>query len=466
MCWQRRVFLPFFIEGVPSLHNALLQQIRSYCERREASHCQDPLDLTGKDLSFLDLRDLDLEGVNFTRANLAYVLLRGTRLQGATITDTQFTGVSLDALLAAGVAPEDLLRHRSLADRQEFRPLHFGPEATEITPLQLTGEECEVVCLALRRSCWEELVDEVIFSTLYPDQPWSQWVARCTSRTILDWALVHRARVSTFMDNVPFYGRVLPTTLIDEVKPSDLVAGMKTLPEQALHALGIWQIIKQSDLTGEDVSYPISPYGDGNGVVQIKSRRELQLEGGLMRLSVVYYDEACLRGECFIYHIGPPAPFGSMLGLSAQGCINQHLALDDGVPSQQERNLLSTWLKERGIDQEEVPLMERVCARLRLAGVVEVTFQIYWYEDEDTLDSVEVLDAQGNIVAEEIVSERDLWGLVEEGYGTDINWSWQLSVNERRLERIGAAIPPEDDDYYNDEPEDDDDENWGEGGYE
>ncbi len=447
------------------MNNALQEQIRSYCGQRPASLSQDPLDLTEKDLSFLDLRGLDLEGVNLTRANLAYVLLEGTRLQGAIITGAQFMGVSIDALMAAGVAVEDLLRHRGQADRREFHPLHFGPEATEITPLQLAAEECKKVCLALRKFCWEELADEPVFSTLYPDQPWSEWVARCTSRKIIDWALAHRANVSTFMDNVPFYGRVLPTTLIDEVKPSDLATGVKTPPEQVLRTLGIQQIIKQSDLEGPDVPYPISPYGDNNGVIQIKSRQELQLEGGLMHQDVADYDEACRSSECFIYHIGPPAPFGSMLELSVQGYVSLHLARDSGVPSQQDRDLLSAWLKEQGIDQAEAPLMEQVCARLRQAGVVAVTFQIYWYEDEDTLDSVDALDAQGSSVAA-TVSDRELWRLVGEEYGSDNNGRWQLSVKERRLEYIGEATPPEDDDSYSDEPDDYDDESGDEEGYE
>lgn len=441
------------------MNTTLQTSIRSYCEQLPAGQRREqPIDLSGKDLSSFDLRHLDLGGVNLTRANLANVRLDGARLQGATITGAQFPQVSVAALLAAGITPRDLLRHRSQADRRMFQPLHFSPELTSSTSLPLTGKECSVICQALRTNCWEELSDERVFSHLYADQLWDEWMTRCASRTILDWALAHRAVLNRFMDAIPFYGRVLPTTLINEVVPSDLVAGTKTNPQRVFHDLGIRQIIKQSDLDGENVPYPVSPYGDATGIAQIQSRQGLQLEGGLMHHCVASYDEECLAAQCFMYHVGPSAPLGSTLELYADGYPGQHRAAHNRAPSQEVRDVLKAWFEERGIEFVTGELMEQVCARLKREGVVEVTFQIYWYEDQDIIDAVDAVNAQGQSVMLETVNDEELWQLVTEEHGSDDNGSWKLSVADQELLYDGEATPPDDDDYYNDESDDEDED--------
>jgi hypothetical protein len=194
-----------------------------------------------------------------------------------------------------------------------------------MAPLLLSAKECTQICQTLRERCWEDLTDEAAFTVLYPDEPYDPWMARCRSRLILSWALAHRAALGR-AENVPFYGRVVPSTLMDEVEEADLVAGIKTSPERVFHTLGLRQILAQSDLQGSDVAYPLSPFGEAEGVVQIKTRRDLQLEGGLMHHCVASYDSACVSGQCFIYHIGPAAPEGSTLELLPDGRVGQHRA--------------------------------------------------------------------------------------------------------------------------------------------
>ncbi len=426
---------------------SLRERILSYCQ--QAQH-DAPLDLSGCDLTGFDLRGLDLGQVNLTGANLTCVQLEETRLQTATIIHACFTGVQIGVLMASGLSPRVLLDHRAEADRRKYPALHFSSAASSLAPLRLSAKECTQVCHALQESCWEQFADEAVFTALYPTEPWDDWMVRCRNRLILTWALEHRAFLNRTASNIPFYGRVLPSTLMDEVEETDLVAGVKTSPERVFHALGLRQIVKQSDLQGSNVGYPLSPLGDAGGVVQLKNREALQLEGGLMHHCVASYDQACLSGQCFIYHIGPAAPDGSTLELFPNGSIGQHRAVRNRAPSIEDRNRLSEWLQSQGFERETSTIMERVCERLRLAGIVKVSFQIYWYSDEDTVDDVEAFDKDGKEVELRTVSDDDLWQLAREERGRQYG-QWELQVEEKRLDWIGEETPPDDDEYYDEE---------------
>jgi UDP:flavonoid glycosyltransferase YjiC (YdhE family) len=144
--------------------------------------------------------------------------------------------------MAAGLSPCVLLHHSSEADRRKYPALHFSPVASSLAPLLLSAKECTQNCQTLRERCWEDLTDEAAFTVLYPDEPYDPWMARCRSRLILSWALAHRAALGR-TQNIPFYGRVLPSTLMDEVEEADLVASIKTSPERVFHTLGIRQIL-------------------------------------------------------------------------------------------------------------------------------------------------------------------------------------------------------------------------------
>jgi hypothetical protein len=280
-------------------------------------------------------------------------------------------------------------------------------------------------------------------------------MAGCASRDILDWALTHRGTLNRFMERVPFYGRVLPTTLLDEVEPADLVARAKTNPERVFHAVGLRQIIKQSDLQGTDIAYPPAPFGDAEEVVQIKSRKELQLEGGLMHHCVAAYDRFCLGGQRFIYHLGRPAPYGSTVEIFPDGRVGQHRSERNRGPAKDERERLAQWLTSLGFTQETGTMMERICERLRQAGIFKVSFQIYWYNDEDTISDVSATNEGGTECAMETVSDEDLWDLTDEEHG-DIHGRWELDVAAQRLEWVGEEQPP--DEEYNDESYDEDNE--------
>jgi hypothetical protein len=426
---------------------SLQNRILLYCQQEKHDA---PLDLSECDLTGFDLCGLDLGGVNLTCANLTRVQLEGTRLQAATIIQACFTGVQIGVLMVAGLSPRVLLDHRSEADRRNYPALHFSSAALPRAPLHLSAKECRQVCHVLQESYWERLADEAVFTVLYPTEPWDDWMARCHNRLILTWALEHRAFLNRTASNIPFYGRVLPSTLMDEVEESDLVAGIKTSPERVFHALGLRQIVKQSDLQGSNVEYPLSPFGDAKGVVQIKSREALQLEGGLMHHCVASYDQACLSGQCFIYHIGPTAPEGSTLEMEPSGSIGQHRAMRNRAPGIEDRNRLTEWLTSLGMSHETSTPIERICGRLRLAGIVKVSFQTYWYDDEDTIADVEAFDKDGDPVVLRTVSDDDLWDLVHEEHGSQYG-QWELNVEEKRLDWVGAETPPDEDECYDEE---------------
>lgn len=427
------------------------------------------LDLRDADLSGLDLRDADL-----SFADLSGTDLTGTRLQGATLHQTRFCQVRVATLLAAGLSAKQVLQQRSAYRSAGVPALHFSPGAQPATPgeprdeaavrLLVTERECAAICRALGGTSWEQLDDVAVFAVLVPDQPWDPaWMPRCRTRGILDWALAHRAYLSRTATNVPYYGRVLPVTLIDEVESADLVAGTKTNPERVLHALGMRQILHASDLKGADVSYPRSPLGNGADVVQITSRRGLQIEGGLMRHCVASYDSACLDGDTFIYHVGAPAPEGSTLQIAPGGDILQHRAAANRRPDPADLERVRVWLAHHGItiDTGTHALMATICARLRARRIQKVSFDIYWYHDEDHVDSVEALDAEGHAVPLYVVTDDELWNLVREEHGR-VHGAWMLYVDDARLDYCGEAeVPDDDEDWDEDENDEVDDEREG-----
>ncbi len=306
-----------------SQQSTLREYLLSYCQQTHHDGHAMSHNLSGCDLSGCDLRGLDLSGVDFTDANLTGAHLEGTRLHAATLTRATLANIPVGVLMDAGLSPRILLHHRSEADRHKFSALHFSPVASSLAPLLLSAKECTKICQTLRERCWEDLTDEAAFTVLYPAEPYDPWMARCRPRLILSWALVHRAALGR-TETIPFYGRVLPSTLMDEVEETDLVAGIKTSPERVFHTLGIRQILAQSDLQGRDVAYPLSPFGDAEGIVQIKTRRALQLEGGLMtclRKIRTARKSLCARSATMISGI---SPMKSMAGNTANGnCMSR-----------------------------------------------------------------------------------------------------------------------------------------------
>lgn len=310
-----------------------------------------------------------------------------------------------------------LLQHRSEADRRTYPALHCSHLVSSLAPLLLTARECTQICQALQEVCWEQLTDEAVCATLYTNDPWDHWIAKCRTRRILTWAGEHRAFLNRTTSTLPFYGRVLPSTLIDDVERTDLVAGSKTNPERVFHALGLRQIIAQSDVQGQNVRYPISPFGDAEYLVQVKDRQTLQLEGGRMHHCVASYDLHCLNGQCFISHIGPAAPEGSTLEMDPDGTVGQHRAARNHPPSVEDRNRRAAWLRSLGFKQETGTTMERVSERLHQAGIVKVSFHIYWYNDKDSVADVCAEDHNGQEVMLRTVSDDDVWDVAQETPG-------------------------------------------------
>ena len=176
-----------------------------------------------------------------------------------------------------------------------------------------------------------------------------------------------------------------------------------------------------------------------------------------MHHCVASYDSHCLSGQCFIYHIGPAAPEGSTLEMFPDGGVGQHRAIRNRAPGIEDRTVLTKWLTSLGFEHETRRAMEKICGRLRLAQIVKVTFQIYWYNDQDTVDDVLAEDKDGQEVVLRTVSDDDLWDLVHEEHGNHYG-QWELDVEKKQLIWTGEETPPDDDDEYYDADDDDEQE--------
>jgi hypothetical protein len=125
---------------------------------------------------------------------------------------------------------------------------------------------------------------------------------------------------------------------------------------------------------------------------------------------------------------------------------------------------LSAWLTSLGVAHEQGDVLERICERLRREGIVKVSFQIYWYGDQDVVDDVSAEGKDGKEVVMRTVSDDDLWDLANEAYGSQYG-HWELSVEEQRLDWVGEETPPEDEeDEWDDEEDEWDDEEEEEAG--
>jgi uncharacterized protein YjbI with pentapeptide repeats len=291
-----------------------------------------------------DLRNADFSGADLRSACFDRAILDGAHLEGATLLGATFTGVPIAALLTCGLSPRDLLSHRAGADQRCFRRLLFGPQAPGVR-FAVTAQEAATICRNLSDVAWDRLDTAFVFAALYPGEAWVEWLARCASRRVLTWAVAHR----TFLQSLPerpfvHYGRVAPSTLLDEVTEEDLrQGGTATNPERLFNAIGTRRLQAQANLGGSNSQYPRAPFATVAGVAQITSRHDLELEGARMGHCVAGYDDACQAGECYIFHVGEPAPRGSTLEVLADGSIGQHFARYNGDPGWREVALVEAW---------------------------------------------------------------------------------------------------------------------------
>jgi len=299
-----------------------------------------------------DLRGTDFSGADLRDSCFDTALLDGAHLERATLTGATFSGVPVATLLACGLSPRDLLAQRAGADPRCYRRLQFGPRGSPARYI-VTAREAVSICQALGTVSWDRLDNARVFAVLYPGEPWAEWLVRATSRRVLSWAVAHRSFLQTIarpaLHSVRL--RVLPTSLLDEVTEEDLgQGGMTTNPERLFNAIGLRRLQVTANLAGPNRQYPRGPFESVAGVVQITSQHALELEGAAMGHCVAGYDDACRAGECYIFHVGPPAPHGSTLEVLADGSIGQHCARYNAEPSPYEESLVAAWLRaQRGV---------------------------------------------------------------------------------------------------------------------
>jgi len=393
----------------------------------------------------LDVRGQDVRGRDFTDSDLVGAHLEGARLDGAI-----FGGVTVKALLVAGLRPCDLLSNRASAPDDRFRRLNFGTVAN--TPrFVVTNKEAAHICTVLSGATWDELDNAAVCPTLHAGLAWYGWVTRCKSRAILDWVARHRAALGkAAAQPLPHFGTSILGDLIDEVTDARLTGGLATNPERLFIDLGMEHVLAGLSYYGPDTAFPEAPFEAHPDIQQLRSAHQLQRESALMNHCVRVYDAQCARGESYIYHTGPPAPGGSTVEIFPDGQMGQHRARYNNVPLLDEQRLVVDWLQKQGYVATEG--LEGLCRALERAGIEAINWHNYYYSDETTTEIQEITYLAGADHAglPAGIQDDDFEQYGEEGH-------YRLSVVTRFVEFIGPSDPP-DEDEYNDEDEEEEEE--------
>ena len=91
--------------------------------------------------------------------------------------------------------------------------------------------------------------------------------------------------------------------ILDEVKPEDLVNGIKTKPDKVFERSAKRIELEMKSKMGETVDLPKSPWKNNKEVVQIKDSKSLMEEGKKMNNCVAGYLSACLKEKSYIFHV-------------------------------------------------------------------------------------------------------------------------------------------------------------------
>ena len=404
------------------------------------------------------MRNADFSGANLAGACFDDGILDGAHLERATLVGTTFSRVRVGTLLSCGIRPRDLLAQRAGADPRCFPRLLFGPD-TAGCRFAVTGREAARICTTVSDLSWDALTTVPALGGLYPERGWTEWILRCRSRRVLDWALAHSSFLETLPAHpFPHYGRVLPSSLLDEVRDEDLAAGgLATNPERLFTAIGTRRAEAPVGSKETDNTYPPDLFDDVAGVVRIASTAALNGEAALMGHCVDMYDDDCRAGEAFIYHVGAPAPRGSTLQVAPDGETVQHYARFNAPPEPEDIALVEAWRAYQLLPRAQrhgvaarIPAVEPPAAPAALpqaataltwhylaeAGVAIIRCQVRL---RDGGQELHVLDIDGAPGLPPRLSASDLQGLIEhDGYG---DGRFELRVDRRQVRRLGPRLP-------------------------
>ena len=440
---------------------AVLQE--HHQQKRHNPHTP-PLDLSECDLSGFDLHNLDLSGTNLSKADLTGAILGNTNLSQTLLSHTRFADIRLGALLEAGIEPASLLEQHRDATYYLLRIFHFSTTPEPARTFALSNEDCARICQIHAELLWQNLDDQAVIQALYPGFTWEDWMVHMANRSALDWVMTNQKRVYLLREaNAKrWFSPAELTRILDATSDPEALFGESLLARirQAIHVrekreLQHQQYEREEALwLAEQVAYPPAPWQDGPSVRQIRSRQELVAilkapsRSHVSRYDVLRYENGCLGGHSFLYHVGEPVSKGPIAQILPDGNV---WSITD-----QESDLspLATWLKAQGAFYSDFSSLGRACNLLSQAGIAKLVYQIYWYCDEDQVDVQSCLDEHGNeLPTDTSAISRAHWLLHYEQGGARYYGQYELVVAEKRLTRLGDAQVPEvdedDEDIFN-----------------
>lgn len=136
--------------------------------------------------------------------------------------------------------------------------------------------------------------------------------------------------------------------ILDELRPEDLVNGVKTKPDVAFKNAAYRRELQLQAEMGSNVALPKAPWKDNASVRQIIDSDGLKEEGNRQSNCVAGYFKACLAGRCFIYHVEANS-VGATMEINEAGTIFQ-LYEAGNVPARKELvNAVNAWAKLNNI---------------------------------------------------------------------------------------------------------------------
>ena len=137
---------------------------------------------------------------------------------------------------------------------------------------------------------------------------------------------------------------------VDEIRPEDLVNGIKTSPSTAFKNSAIRL---QKTRTEENAKLPEAPFKETDSVKQIKYSADFMEESKFMYNCVAGYVDSAINGYCFIYHVGINDKHGTM-EVGKEGEVVQLYGPHNEDPDPSVLNAVEEWLKINNLKSSEV----------------------------------------------------------------------------------------------------------------
>lgn len=388
------------------------------------------------------------------KADLSGAILGNTRLDRTILSHTRFADIRIGSLVEAGIEPVALLEQHRGATYYLLRLFHFSTTPERARTFALSNEDCAHICQIHAELLWQNLDDQAVIQALYPGSTWEDWMVHMANRAALDWVMQDQERIYLLREasarkwlSPAELSRILNTTsdleaLFQESLLAKIRQAIKAREEGERQRQ---QYEKEEALwLAEHVTYPPAPWQDGPFVTQIRSRQDLVaiLKASslhkISRYDVLRFENACLGGYLFLYHVGKPASQGPIVEILPDGSVCEITDLESDLSP------LVAWLKAQGAFHDDLSPLGRACNLLSKAGIAKLVYQIYWYCDEDQIDVQSCLDEHGKEMStNNSAISRAHWVLHYEQEGDRYYGQYELVVAEKRLTRLGDAHLPE-----------------------